>query len=260
MQQKIQQLKSFIWYWLKAENKHSLHPPFVFALYTSVFQNQSQPYCFKEIKKAKRKFQKSQQEVQITDLGAGSSVANSATRKVSQIASSGITRAKYSQLLYKLCRFINAQHVVELGTSIGINTLYLSYACENGSITTYEGAPELAKIAEKLFEEHQIKNVRTVIGNIDETLKSNLPKSVDLAFFDANHKATPTLTYFHTLLAHAHEDSCFIFDDIHWSAEMERAWEEIKNHPSVSLSIDIFQFGIILFKKGIKKQHYILQY
>ncbi|UII26455.1 class I SAM-dependent methyltransferase [Fulvivirga maritima] len=260
MQQKIQQLKSFLWYWLKAEDKHSLHPPFVFSLYTSVFQNRDQPECFKAIKKAQKEFQQSKEEIKVTDFGAGSTVAKSGTRKLAQIATNGITRAKYSQLLYKICRFINAQQVVELGTSIGINTLYLSYACANGTVTTFEGATALAQRAQKLFNEHKADNIKIVTGNIDNTLEPNLPDKVDLAFFDANHKTAPTLQYFHTVLDHAHEDSCFVFDDIHWSAEMETAWEEIKHHPDVSLSMDVFQFGLIFFKKGIKKQHYILQF
>jgi hypothetical protein len=40
-----------------------------------------------------------------------------------------------------------------------------------------------------------------------------------------------------------------ILDDIYWSKEMTQAWEELKNHPKVTLSIDIFTKGILFFRK-----------
>jgi hypothetical protein len=42
---------------------------------------------------------------------------------------------------------------------------------------------------------------------------------------------------------------------------MLRAWETIKKDSAVTLSIDLFFIGIVLFKKDIKeKQHFVLEY
>ena len=46
----------------------------------------------------------------------------------------------------------------------------------------------------------------------------------------------PTLNYFNQLLKISTQSTIFIFDDIHWSVEMEEAWNEIKQHPSVTLN------------------------
>jgi len=86
------------------------------------------------------------------------------------------------------------------------------------------------------------------------------PDVIDLVYFDGNHQKEPTLNYFHTCLQKAHKNSLFIFDDIHWSDGMEEAWEQIKKHDRVHLTIDLFQFGIVFFEKEMPKQHFILKF
>jgi predicted O-methyltransferase YrrM len=84
---------------------------------------------------------------------------------------------------------------------------------------------------------------------------------VDLAFIDANHRKKPTLTYFNELLKKITGNAIIIFDDIHWSAGMEAAWNEIKQHPSVMLTVDLFYFGIIFFRPEFKvKQHFRIRF
>jgi hypothetical protein len=52
-----------------------------------------------------------------------------------------------------------------------------------------------------------------------------------------------------------------VFDDIHWSEGMERAWEEIKRDPAVTLTIDIFFVGLVFFRKmQLIPQHFTIRY
>jgi len=52
-----------------------------------------------------------------------------------------------------------------------------------------------------------------------------------------------------------------VFDDIHWSAEMEKAWLEIKSHPSVQYTIDIFFLGFVFFRPDFKvKQNFSIRF
>ena len=89
---------------------------------------------------------------------------------------------------------------------------------------------------------------------VEKELKEH--NQLDFVFFDGNHKKKPTLSYFKQCLEVAHEDSIFIFDDIYWSTEMTEAWQEIKKHPKVTLSIDCFEMGIVFFKKEQAKEHF----
>ncbi|NNL79773.1 MAG: class I SAM-dependent methyltransferase, partial [Flavobacteriaceae bacterium] len=58
------------------------------------------------------------------------------------------------------------------------------------------------------------------------------------------------------LLNRIHNNSIMIFDDIHWSAEMEEAWAIICEHSRVKVSIDIFYWGLVFFREEQAKEHF----
>ena len=79
-----------------------------------------------------------------------------------------------------------------------------------------------------------------------------------LIYFDGNHSKKATLAYFEILLSTATNDSVWIFDDIHWSKDMEEAWKIIQNHPKVTVTIDTFQWGLVFFRQEQMKEHFII--
>ena len=100
-------------------------------------------------------------------------------------------------------------------------------------------------------------------GDFDETLPKymNTVDKIGLAYIDGNHRYVPTMQYFNTLLEKSAEETILIFDDIHWSAEMEKSWEAIKAHPAVTLTIDLFFIGLVFVRKAQKeKEHFIISY
>ncbi|HVF81810.1 MAG TPA: class I SAM-dependent methyltransferase, partial [Flavisolibacter sp.] len=200
---------------------------------------------------------------EIEDLGAGSRVASSKKRSVQQLAKAALKPKKYAQLLYRLVKHYQPTNLLELGTSLGITTSYLAAANPSANISTIEGSKAVAAIAKANFEKLSIKNIELIQGNFDEKLSSVIRQlaSIDLAYIDGNHRYEPTMQYFHQLLPHLHNYSILIFDDIHWSEEMERAWDEIKSHPSVHYTIDIFFLGFVFFRQEFKvKQHFCIRF
>ena len=82
-----------------------------------------------------------------------------------------------------------------------------------------------------------------------------------MAYVDGNHRYEPTIRYFQLLLSHAHNDTILIFDDIHWSAEMEKAWKEIQQHPSVRCTVDLFYLGFVFLRDEFKvPQHFVVRF
>ena len=98
--------------------------------------------------------------------------------------------------------------------------------------------------------------------NIPQTFKALQDlEAVDYVFFDGNHQENTTVNYFETCIPFITNDTIFIFDDIHWSAEMERAWEKIKMHPKTKMSLDLFHLGIIFFREEQKeREHFVIRY
>jgi predicted O-methyltransferase YrrM len=81
----------------------------------------------------------------------------------------------------------------------------------------------------------------------------------DLIYFDGNHSKKATLDYFEMLLPTINNQSVWIFDDIHWSKDMEEAWEIIKTHSKVTVTIDTFQWGMVFFRYEQPKEHFVIR-
>ena len=100
-------------------------------------------------------------------------------------------------------------------------------------------------------------------GDFQQTLPAFLStvKQIDLAFIDGNHRKAPTLEYFSKLLSLSTPSTVLIFDDIHWSAEMEEAWFAIQQHSAVTLTIDLFFIGLVFINPDFKvKQHFSIRF
>lgn len=255
---KIHRVTSFLSYWLNAVNEHSLQAPFIYDLYKKVLKKPIAPDPINEVRK---RLENSKHQISINGYGAGSEVDSNNLRNVSDIAKYGITKHKYAQLLERLIEYLESENILELGTSLGVNTLYLSKNPAS-KVTTVEGEESLINIAESVFEEQNRTNINALCGNIDDILPeiTQNEQKLDFVFFDANHTKEATLNYFSHCLKRVHDKTCFVFDDIHWSAEMEEAWGIIKKHYEVTLAIDIYQMGIVFFNPEIRKQNYILEY
>jgi predicted O-methyltransferase YrrM len=124
-----------------------------------------------------------------------------------------------------------------------------------------EGCPETAEIARKNFDSNDFNCVKVITGNFNNTLHPLLSelKHFDMAYVDGNHTYEATMLYFKTFTFHIHAKSVIIFDDIYWSAGMQKAWEEIKADPRVTISLDFYQFGVVFFDNAFTKQNFNLR-
>jgi predicted O-methyltransferase YrrM len=201
--------------------------------------------------------------IEVQDFGAGSTVIKTNCRRINAIAASSSKPIKFAQLFHRMVKAYQPQHIIELGTSFGISTAYMATAAPTAKQFSLEGAPAIAQIAQENFDQLGIKNIQLIKGDFTDTLPGVLQQvdKIDFAYVDGNHRQIPTLDYFNQLMAKSHENSVIIFDDIHWSAEMEAAWEIIKADERVKLSIDLFFVGIIFFKTEFKvKQDFKLKF
>ena len=252
MYSRLQLLIRYCKYFIGASNGkgHGIHSPFVYEFVRKVLMDKKKYPAYKQVNNWRKELISDDAEIEVKDLGAGSAVNNTVYRKVSAIAKNAAKPKKYGQLLYRLIAYYKPKNIVEIGTSLGLSTAYFSLANPDSSITTLEGVPTIGLRAMQNFSNWGIANAKLVEGNFDDTLLpvlSQLP-SVDFVFVDGNHRREPTLRYFEQIMKFSNNNTILVFDDIHWSEEMEEAWEAIKADKRVMLSIDLFFMGIILFK------------
>jgi predicted O-methyltransferase YrrM len=245
-----------------AKTRHGTHSPFVYQLADEVIYDFSEKNIYKAIEAQRKKLLADQRLITVTDLGAGSHLNKNSTKKVAQIAKNALKSPRLAQLIYRLAANHKANDLIELGTCLGITTAYLSKAAPEANILTIEGCPETAKVAYQNFNELGLDNVELQVGNFNDLLPKAIEErqQLDFVYIDGNHTKEATLNYFEWCLPKVTENTVLIFDDIYWSEGMKQAWEEIKNHPKVTVTVDLFWIGLVYFRTGQAKEHFKLKY
>ena len=250
----------FIKYYLTASNGkgHGIHSPFVYDFVRKVLNKNNAPENVMAIEARRKSLVANTSVIEVIDRGAGSRKSELKKRAISSIAKSALKQKKISQLLYRMGVYYKPCTILEMGTSFGITSSYLAMSEHNQTLFTMEGAPEIAKEAQASFDLLGLHNIKIIEGDFATSLPTylNSVSQVGMVYIDGNHRYEPTMHYFELLLSKVNEQSILIFDDIYWSAEMEKAWNEIKKHASVTLTIDLFYMGIVFFRKENKQQQH----
>jgi predicted O-methyltransferase YrrM len=217
--------------------------------------------CWEDIEALRNDWKNSPQTVSGADYGTGSLVAaGTAGKKVSAIARYGISTVNTCKLLCSLATIMKVKNCVELGTSLGLTTAYLSRALPKGHIWTFEGNLDLCRLARQNWNHLGCQNITMVPGAIDDNLGNvqKLVKKIDFAIVDANHTQAAMLRYYTKLRPLMSENSLIFFDDIRWSRAMYAGWKKACAQRDVPLSIELLKGGILVFAPGLIKQHYVL--
>lgn len=243
-------------------DEHSLHTPLVYKLYTEVIKPDAVKTSFASIETLRKGLLGRRDTLHMVDHGCGASGTEVVPKRVDAIAKNSLAPATLSRLYNRLIHFARAENVLELGTSLGINALYMAMTPGVEKLITIEGSEEVAYIAGQSFDKSGVGNIQMVVGRIEDWLPAVLKElqRVDFVLFDANHTYDATMRYFEECIPSAHEDSVFVFDDIYWSNDMRRAWTEIRQDSRVMVTLDLFRIGIVLFKKGLTKEDFVLAY
>jgi len=201
-------------------------------------------------------------EILVDDFGAGSHFSSLNKRSIASIAKLASKNEKYGQLLFRLVNNFQPQTILELGSSLGFSCIYMASACKNAKLITIEGSHEIARIAQENIAESGLTNITLLNGKFEDELNNAINQlgKLDFVFFDGNHQKEATLFYFEECLKYHHQKSVFVFDDIHWSRGMQEAWEQIKAHPEVFVTIDLFFLGLVFFRKEQAKENFIIRY
>lgn len=250
-------LKHYLRYQWQGRTKYYIHSPSVFQFYLNVLEGNVEQEL-QPLIQLRQQLSSNNASIAVKDFGTGSDKSIAISTLINKVA----VRHKYGKLLYTLVRHYAPSSIIELGTSIGISSAYMGMAAPQAAITSLEGSPDIAIAAGKNHEQLGLSNINIQVGDFNQTIPQLLNKleHVGLVFFDGNHTEQATLQYFRQFMAKANEDSIFVFDDIYWSEGMYAAWQQIKQHPQVTLTIDVYQFGICFFKKGKTKEDFILRY
>ncbi len=254
----------YLKYRKKAKNRFKIHSPFVYGFLENVFREEKYHDDFKKLDAFYNELKDSERVIETVDFGAKATEKDYSEYfiKLGKLVRQRSHPLKHLHIFYNLSKYIKPSTMLEFGTAAGVSTIYLKKPLPESKMVTIEGCATLSSIAEENIEKAGVKNVEVVQGNFEQVLDEVLNKfeKLDFVFFDGNHRKQPTLDYFEKCMDRVHPGTVFLFDDIHWSKGMEEAWEEIKADPRVSVTMDIFWFGLVFFRKGIAKQDFVVKF
>lgn len=257
----LQQIKSYLTFLWNSKNQHGVHSPFVYNLVTKCFYDKKKHPEYSILKNYRNSLLENKNTIEVTDFGAGSRVFKSNTRAINQIAKNAGISSKRAELLFRIVNYFQPNEILEIGTSLGLATSALALGNKNAKVISLEGCPNTLSIAKNQCQLQNLNNIEFINTKFEDYL-SNCQlntKHCRLIYFDGNHSKKATLEYFELLLQTITNDSIWIFDDIHWSKDMEEAWKIIKNHPKVTVTIDTFQWGIVFFRIEQEKEHFVIR-
>jgi len=257
---RLRLVKEYLLYRLRAGDRHGLHSPFVYRLLDEVIYKKTGDPLHGKIEQIRSSMLQSSRLLELEDFGATPGLR---IKKLKDIVRQAAKPKKYSELLYRLSAHFKPGTILELGTSAGISSMYLAAGQKgtNGKTITIEGSAAMVDIAKQNFLQVEFTNIKTYQGTFEDVLPEILKtETPDFVFFDGNHRMAPTLSYFEQCLEKAGNDSVFIFDDINWSEEMQMAWSEIKQHPKVTVTVDLFFIGLVFIRKEQEKEDFVLRF
>ncbi|GAA5220435.1 O-methyltransferase [Membranihabitans marinus] len=243
---------AFCKYYFKAHTIYQVHSPLLYDFCQHVLEdNKGINHPHLEVLKSKLK--SDQRIIERKDYGSGSkNIAT--TTSVAKVAQYALSHPIVVNWLSRMMTHYQPSVFLELGTSLGLTTSYLATAHPPCRIITVEGDPAIYNIATENFNQLQL-SIDSHLASFEEFLnRDHLDDSPpNMIFIDGHHNGSATLKYFEKLKTKMAADAIIIFDDIHWTPDMEDAWEIIKKDECVSYSVDLFQIGII-FTQALNKE------
>ena len=242
-----------------------IHSPYLFELVRFILRDENAYYCFADIERRREMLLACKDELEVVDYGSkGTPEGLHVQRRICDIAKNQLESAKVGQVLFRIVNWVGEHEkrpleILELGTSLGITTAYLAGASSSNKVLTLEGSAAVLNVAQGNWKALRLENIEWKEGPIDITLYNYARVIWDIAYVDANHTYEATMRYVTYLLPRMSEKGIVVLDDIHYSEEMERAWQELKNEKRVSTSMDLYHVGLLFVDPHYLKRHYSIR-
>lgn len=239
-----------------------IHSPSLFYIVRFLFRDKNSYYCFETIEQQRASLSANRDVVEVIDYGScGCPSGMRVMRRISDVAKYQLECARVQQVLFRLLVYMNEEEhrpleILELGTSLGITTAYLASVDSKNRVMSFEGSSSIASLARKQWQLLGLENIECIEGRIEDTLYNNARARLDFVYVDANHTYEATMEYVHFLLDRMSPKGIVVVDDIHYSREMCRAWEELKKDKRVTSSMDLFHVGLLFVNPYYMKRHY----
>jgi len=240
-------------------NGHRVHSPNIFNFFKYViFSKEKFDYSLAE--NTYTALRKNRESVTVTTFGAKGGKTKDV--KISSLAKKSSSKGKYGRLLQRTANFLQPRKILELGTSLGVGTLYLSSGSPDSKIITVEGCTSIHNLARESFAVNNAQNIEAVNSGFDEVLDNLIAENqdIDLVYIDGNHTYQATMDYYELFSRRLESGAVLLFDDINWSKGMSKAWREIVKDSKSTVTIETARMGIVFLNPKLTPKHYCTRF
>ncbi len=249
----FQQLFLQLHFWSQAQTLYKIHSPFVFQLALNCLENTQIPADLIAIEKLRQRWMRSKTQFYFEDLGTGKPRWITIGKCAQQMS----IPLFYGHFLFHLIQYLKPRTILELGTNLGISTLYCAFAAPKANITTVEGDYILTTIAKANFQKMNVdKRIQIIHSDFTTFLKQNR-SSFDFIFLDGHHDGKATYRYALQLFTFLTPQGVLLIDDIHWSCAMFKTFHRLSQKAQVAIRFD--RMGLLFPKRAQAKQTFILR-
>lgn len=233
---------------------HGIHSPYLFRLVTEVIEDKKQYPGYRIIR-----FQKSMITARVKELNHQKEITYNSAPLQSLIGKKKLFKNielgyRYGKLMLRLVKEFKPTSVHYYGPTFGLNLLYLALADENITVNSFIADPPLNQFCEESIKSIPITNVRF------QPSASKDPGIQEFVFINLFFLPGETRNKIQQKLKLIGDNDVMIIRGIHRSAEMENIWQEVIKEKKVKVSLDLYEIGILLFRKKLQKQHFILRF
>jgi hypothetical protein len=237
------QLKSYLQFLWYSKNEHAVHSPFVFNLITKSFYDRKIKPEYSLIKQCQKDYLQNENSNKTVHLSF-----------------------KSATLLFRLADYFKPSRILEVGNEESMATVAMALGYPEATKTNFEVVFKKNLASSSELDKHRIPVLEKLTAGIENR---EIASSKNFATFSDNNyqfiyfseKITTEelLLSFEFITSNVTNNLICIIHNIHSSKVRQETWELIKNDPQVTVSIDVFTFGFVFFRKEQPKQHFYIR-
>jgi hypothetical protein len=231
---------------------YGVHSPFAFDLITAVIEERRVYYCYETLEGIRRQLRQEKRKI---SYGADRSTLRKILRK------EGFSLQGY-RLLFRLTNYFRPQQTLVIGSGLGLTPLYVTAYSGKTTCLVFEPEPSLAVIARNVVGKYahapihvydKIFDGSELLGKVDFIVWRNISSA---SSGDEARQTDHSFAFFEQLLPYVTEKSLLVVGDIYASSAKKQLWKKICAHPAVSVTFDLYSFGLVFFNSKLYRQRY----
>lgn len=244
--------KQKIRYLLKARHRkgHGIHSPFLFRLITEVIEDKGKFPAYPLLAAANENVRNMLKIIDmrnyLSELTWKGKVDLINIKKLYQLPE------RFDRLLFRLINDFKPRRISYFGSSFGVTLLALALADSRIHVEALVTDDYYRMFCQRLVDVYEIKNIR--LKNSKEIVVSDFvviqnplaPQYCDLLF--------------EKILKDQDYNGLLVFCGLHTSPELEAVWNRHKANPTVRITLDLFEIGLLICRKGLQKEEFVLRF